>query len=189
MLQLGTDHPILDAAETCFARHGVRRTAIEDIAAEAGVSRITVYRQIGSRDEIVLRTLLRVTERFLERIRPRLLACPDLPAALTELVMSTVRAARRDDVLLLYASEEQGATGRAIPGAAAPLFALFGETVALLASQLPGDLRDDTSTGEAGEWVLRIVVSLLTLPAPRTPTGTDSARLVRDLLTSGVIAS
>lgn len=186
VLDLDTDHPILDAAETCFGRHGVRRTTIEDIAAEAGVSRITVYRQVGSREEIVLRTLLRVTDRFLCRARPNLLACSDLAEALTQLVMTTLRAARRNDVLLLYASEEERAIGRPIPGAAVPLFALFGETVEQLEAELPGSIRAGLSPEQTGEWVLRIVISLLTIAPPARQSRSETVDFVRALITGGL---
>jgi len=186
VLQLDTDHPILDAAAVCFGRRGVRRTTIEDIAAEAGVSRITVYRQIGNRDEIVLRALLGVTDRFLQRAQPRLLACADLAEALTQLVMETLRAARRDDVLLLFASEEQGAAGRPISGAPAPLFALYGETVALLERELPGTLRPGTTPEEAGEWILRLTLSLLTIAPPAHRSRAETTRFVRRFITGGL---
>jgi AcrR family transcriptional regulator len=42
---------ILDAAYACFARNGLRRTTIDDIAREAGVSRPTVYRYVANKDE------------------------------------------------------------------------------------------------------------------------------------------
>lgn len=38
----------LDAAAQCFARHGLSHTSIPDIARELGVSKATVYRQVGS---------------------------------------------------------------------------------------------------------------------------------------------
>lgn len=44
---------ILDAARRQFERLGVKKTTIGDIAREAGVDRGTVYRRIGSRDELV----------------------------------------------------------------------------------------------------------------------------------------
>ena len=186
MSQHTSDHPILDAAEICFGRHGVRRTTIDDIAAEAGVSRITVYRQIGNRDEIVLQALLRVTDRFLVRVRPQLLGCQDLSEALTELVLATVAAARHGDLLLLYASADQGATGRPIPGAPAPLFALYTDTVALLDTRLPGCLRARTTPAEAGEWVLRVALSLLTIPPPIPRSHIETATYVRQALASGL---
>jgi len=44
---------ILDAALLRFGEFGVKKTTIEDIARQAGVDRVTVYRRIGSRDDVV----------------------------------------------------------------------------------------------------------------------------------------
>ncbi|MEV0762388.1 helix-turn-helix domain-containing protein [Nocardia sp. NPDC050435] len=44
---------ILDAALVQFGQVGVKKTTIEDIARRAGVDRVTVYRRIGSRDDVV----------------------------------------------------------------------------------------------------------------------------------------
>ncbi|ONM46472.1 TetR/AcrR family transcriptional regulator [Nocardia donostiensis] len=44
---------ILDAALVRFGEFGVKKTTIEDIARQAGVDRVTVYRRIGSRDDVV----------------------------------------------------------------------------------------------------------------------------------------
>jgi AcrR family transcriptional regulator len=40
--------PFLDATSRCFARYGVRRTSVQDVAQELGVNRTTVYRQVGN---------------------------------------------------------------------------------------------------------------------------------------------
>ena len=44
---------ILDAALAEFARHGVRKVALDDVARRAGVSRMTIYRRFANRDELV----------------------------------------------------------------------------------------------------------------------------------------
>ncbi|MFJ2667557.1 TetR/AcrR family transcriptional regulator [Nocardia fluminea] len=44
---------ILDAALLQFEQFGVKKTTIEDIARRAGVDRVTVYRRLGSRDDVV----------------------------------------------------------------------------------------------------------------------------------------
>lgn len=54
----GLDH-ILDATREAVILHGVRRTTVQDIAARAGISRMTFYRQLGSVDHAVLQTLTR----------------------------------------------------------------------------------------------------------------------------------
>ncbi|MFF0487535.1 TetR/AcrR family transcriptional regulator [Nocardia sp. NPDC004068] len=44
---------ILDAALSRFQEVGVKKTTIEDVARHAGVDRVTVYRRLGSRDDLV----------------------------------------------------------------------------------------------------------------------------------------
>ncbi|MFE3445818.1 TetR/AcrR family transcriptional regulator [Nocardia sp. NPDC059180] len=50
---------ILDAALEQFGQLGFKKTTIEDIARKAGVDRVTVYRRIGSRDDVVRAVTLR----------------------------------------------------------------------------------------------------------------------------------
>ena len=45
---------ILAAAETIFARYGFRKTTVDDIAKEAGLSRATVYLYFASKEEIAV---------------------------------------------------------------------------------------------------------------------------------------
>jgi AcrR family transcriptional regulator len=182
-----TDDIIIDAAEDCFMTVGVRGTTVEDIAAAAGVSRITVYRRIGNRDRIVLSVLLRIVDRYLIRLRPRLLAQPTLADAIVVLIRSTVRAARRDDLSLLFASEERGATGAPIPGAMAPLAGRFGDLIALVASQLGDELRPGVSSMDAGEWVLRVIVSLATTEPAHHRTQEDTDAWVRRIILPGLV--
>lgn len=183
-----TDAVILDAAEDCFSLVGVRGTTIEDIAAAAGVSRITVYRRIGNRDQVVLSVLLRIVDRYLARLHPRLIAQPDLASAIALLIRNTVAAARRDDLSLLFASEERGATGAPIPGAMPPLAERFGAAIEGAAEHLPGELAADVTPLDAGEWVLRIIVSLATTEPARARTGAESDRLVRRFVLPGLLA-
>lgn len=175
---------ILDAAESCYHRLGITRTTVEDIATTAGVSRITVYRRVGTRDEVILATLLRVTERFLASVRRQLLETSWLGDALVTLVVETVRAARRDDLQLLYASEFHRVSGHPIPNAAPSLFALFATTVDEVAQVHEGELAPGVDSDLAGEWVLRTILSLLSMP-PTDPT-VDVATAVRTVLVPGL---
>ena len=43
---------ILEAAQRCFWRHGVRRTSIDDVAREAGVAKGTVYLHFESKEDL-----------------------------------------------------------------------------------------------------------------------------------------
>ncbi|MFF2146594.1 TetR/AcrR family transcriptional regulator [Kitasatospora sp. NPDC058190] len=56
---------VLDAAYRCFARNGYRRTTISDIVEEAGMSRPTVYKYVGNKDEAVVKVVESLLERSL----------------------------------------------------------------------------------------------------------------------------
>ncbi|MCW2785585.1 MAG: TetR/AcrR family transcriptional regulator [Marmoricola sp.] len=59
---------LLDAARAQFVQTGVRRTSGDDIARRAGVNRATLYRRVGTKDEVVRQTYLRETQRVLATI-------------------------------------------------------------------------------------------------------------------------
>lgn len=69
---------LLDAAVEQLVLTGVRRTSADDIARRAGVNRATLYRRVGTKDEIVHQAFLRETVRSLARIEA---AIGKVPAA------------------------------------------------------------------------------------------------------------
>ncbi|UFS97777.1 TetR/AcrR family transcriptional regulator [Nocardia huaxiensis] len=73
---------ILDAALAQFAKVGVKKTTIEDVARQAGVDRVTVYRRVGSRDDLVQA----VIRREVARLMTELAAMPDRHETLEGLV-------------------------------------------------------------------------------------------------------
>ncbi|RLE22020.1 MAG: TetR/AcrR family transcriptional regulator [Actinobacteria bacterium] len=189
---IDVDDAILDAAEECFSQNAVADTTIEDIAAQAGVSRVTVYRRIGSRDELIVLVLLRITDRFLAILRPRLLAEPSADDALVLLVRETIRAVRRDDLRLLFSSAGRGAVGAPIEGALVSLSHRFGRIVGLIADQFPSQLRPDIDQNECGEWILRIIVSWVTFERADRPrsaeTDDETERWIRTFVLPGILA-
>jgi AcrR family transcriptional regulator len=58
--------PFLDAAATCFARLGVSHTSIPDVARELGVNRNTVYRRVGTVEDLQRLLLTRDAHRFID---------------------------------------------------------------------------------------------------------------------------
>lgn len=59
---------ILDAAQQVFSEIGVRRATVGDIARKAGVDRVTVYRRIGAKDDLVNAVVALDAARTFERI-------------------------------------------------------------------------------------------------------------------------
>lgn len=97
---------LLDAARTQFLRTGVRRTSGDDIAREAGVNRATLYRRVGTKDEIVRRTYLHETERVLAVIEKATGPVPDPgtpgfdPVAYVERFFTVTITGLRENALL-----------------------------------------------------------------------------------------
>jgi AcrR family transcriptional regulator len=60
---------ILDAALVQFQRLGVKKTTIEDVARQAEVDRVTVYRRIGSREDLVRAVTAREVQGVLTELR------------------------------------------------------------------------------------------------------------------------
>lgn len=74
---------ILDAAYTCFTRHGVRRTTMDDIAREAGMSRPGVYQYVRNKEDAFRRLAARLLDSALARARSAIQAPGGLPERLT----------------------------------------------------------------------------------------------------------
>ncbi len=77
---------ILDAAEKLFLKNGLEKTRMIDIAAEAGITKMTLYRYFPNRDIIAVE----IHKRMLSRIVA--LIPPDESAALPEIVRNLVRS-------------------------------------------------------------------------------------------------
>ncbi len=59
---------ILDAALLLFADIGIQRATIGDVASRAGVNRVTVYRRIGSKDDVIEAVVAREATRLFTEI-------------------------------------------------------------------------------------------------------------------------
>ncbi|MFG3042523.1 TetR/AcrR family transcriptional regulator [Streptomyces sp. NPDC048330] len=60
---------ILAAAYTCFTHHGVRRTTMDDIAREAGMSRPAVYHYVRNKEDAFRRLVERLLTDTLDQAR------------------------------------------------------------------------------------------------------------------------
>src|SRR5436309_8620440 len=59
---------ILDAAERLLGRYGYRKMTVDDIAAEAGIGKGTVYLSFPSKEEVVLGTVDRIVDAVCEEM-------------------------------------------------------------------------------------------------------------------------
>lgn len=181
---------LLDAAEACFGRFGISKTTVEDIAKEASVSRATVYRYFSGRDAVVSGVLLRETERYLERVRPRVESQPDLGGAILEFVEVTLRAAVRDETIgLLFTSDDGLNSVGIIEGASVALFELISEFLRPIFASRADEHHPGLPIEDASEWILRTILSLLTVKGPKRRSGDGLDTYLRRFLLPAILRS
>ena len=158
---------ILDGAEACIAREGYSRVTMETVAAEAKISRATLYRYFSNRDEVFSGVVIRSTARYLDRVRFRVESQPDLGSAIVEYVRLSLVAAERDPMIaaLFTGGESQGAGGVIAESSMATEF--FRPLFTMHAAQV----RPETRVEDAGEWITRVVLSLVSVAGPKRRSG------------------
>ncbi len=93
---------LLDAAAALIAGEGWAAVTMGKLAADVGVSRQTVYNELGSKAELAEALLLRETERFAERVGEVVAAHPGHPVdGVTAAFRQTLEAARVNPLLLI----------------------------------------------------------------------------------------
>ncbi len=112
--------------------------------------------------------ILRAAERYLERVRGRIAGQADLGTAVLEFVEVTIRAAARDEMIgLLFGSDDHLAGVGLAEGTSVALFELVTEFLRPVFAVHWDDLRPGLSVDDAAEWILRTILSLLTVRGPR----------------------
>lgn len=161
---------LLDAAAGVFATKGVTGTRLADVARAAGCARGTVYRYFPDRDALrrafVEREATRVGLAVAERLASEHDADPGV--RLVEAIVVAVELVRNDPVLAEWFDLSAAATA----GNVAARTPVIADLVRAFLHRLFGDahdlgiLRREIDHELAVDWVIRIVLSLLTQPVP-----------------------
>src|ERR1700688_4960647 len=80
---------ILAAAERCIDRHGIRKTTMDDVACEVGLSRPSVYRYFADRDDLLIELITRHARALLDRARKSVSRQSGLPDQIVERILYT----------------------------------------------------------------------------------------------------
>jgi AcrR family transcriptional regulator len=84
---------LIDAAERCYARLGVRAATMADIAEEAGISRRTLYRSFSSHEDILGAVMRRAIQRFWDQFNATHGHLDDFCDILVEALIYTIKFA------------------------------------------------------------------------------------------------
>lgn len=190
MAAVKTDERIIDAAVACFARKGVPGTTLEDVAAEAGVSRMTVYRHFRSRDGLMVEVLSTTWQRLAVDLLGRLAPIEDFGEQV-ETALAFIMIAFRTDPGLAWVIR-----GESIEAAAhgedpsIPHVRTIAETVRpfFASAQERGLLREGVDLDELMVFVMRVALSMMTVPGFDTDDEKTARRFVHNFVLPGVLA-
>lgn len=165
-----TREKLLAAAADVIHADGWAAVTMGKLAAQVGVSRQTVYNELGSKAELAKALMLRETDRFVERVDADVAAHPDHPVdGVTAAFRHTLEAARanplleialggaqggRDDFLPLLTSQPEAVLGRAVDAVAA-----------VFARAYPGVRLTPSEWAVAVEAFMRLLLSHLVQPS------------------------
>ncbi len=168
-----TVRAILDATREQIRRFGLRRLTMDDVAEAAGVGRATVYRRVGSRDEVIEAVILRELRSFIAEVDRTLEGLPT-ERWVVEGFAATLAAARENPLLQRLLTIEQDVALPYLTVRAAPGIAVAREFLArrIRAAQSAGEA-PDFDPEPVAELLVRLCQSLLLTPDGRIPSGDD----------------
>lgn len=163
-----TPDPILDAALDVFADIGVRRATVDDIAKRAGVGRVTVYRRIGGRNEVLSAVLIREASRLFSDVRAAAEAADTYADRVVTAFATTVTTVRGNPVWNRLIELE--------PASVLEQLTLNGTYILSAAVEATADILrtsdttlDDDELASRAEILVRITHSILLTPQVRVP--------------------
>lgn len=154
---------ILDAALETFANLGIRKTTIEDIARAAQVDRVTVYRRLGTKSDLISAVLAREAQRVFDGAAATADKAHDIEERVALVFTALVRDLRGHALFNKMMSLEPDSTFPKVTSGAASLLqmAVHYATSTLLEDLEPQD-PDDLSARV--EIVARLIHSLFLTP-------------------------
>jgi AcrR family transcriptional regulator len=164
-VQRSTRERVLDAAEACLRRDGIRRTSALQVAAEAGVSRAWLYRLFPDKATLLSAALIRRDETFWADAQHQVDEADGFAAKVAAAVMLS-RAAPLGPLATELRDRE--------PDAFAEVIGTYVEDLIpgmswfwrneLEKGVASGELSADLDLEAAAEWVMRLVASLVSVP-------------------------
>lgn len=156
---------ILDAAYDQLLTFGLRRTSLEDVAKRAGVARITLYRHVGGRDELIGAVLRREAARVFAQVDAAVAPLDDDVDRLVEGFTVLLRIARSHPLLQRMLSTEADLVVPSLTTSGAAVIAFGREylTGHLLAARPAVRLSPDDARAVA-EVLVRLTLSFLLTP-------------------------
>lgn len=158
--------PYLDAAARCLARYGFRRTSVQDIAQELGVNRTTVYRQIGTIEQVALLLTVRDGSRVIASL-PERISWPIGPRSVVEMITAVVAESRAHPVLAKILADERELAGAFFATEGPALLEMATRAlVPLVTLAVDGGAIARRDPVVLTQWLVRMTLSLIFVDPP-----------------------
>ena len=166
---------IIDAALQQFEEVGIRRTTIEDIARRAGVERVTVYRRVGSKDDVVAAVVGREAQRAFQSLAEAATAGNSFDDRIATVFTTILRHLLNHTLAnRLISLEPESALPRLTTDGSGVLAAAVFATVEMLNTAVQDGLLDAADDFDTrAEVIVRIVHSFMMTPRVHADLTTD----------------
>ena len=154
---------VLDAAKRCCDRWGIAKVTVDDIAAESGVSRATLYRLFpGGRDVLYEALRVRETEEFMATLTEHVTGAATFEEVVVRGVVGATRMLQTDEHMKLMLASEPGevVTDLTVDG----LPRIFRVATVFLTPFFAPYIGREQSARLA-EWLARVVISYFLAPS------------------------
>lgn len=177
---------ILQAASDLFARRGVQRPTMEEVARAAGYSRITVYRRFAAKDALIEEVIRWEFRQYFQQFTEDVKAAATVEERVVVGFVSSLKSMRANSVI--------GGILAADPSMAVPsVIGEHGSTLGIVSRFLAGRLRHEQEAGQVdpnldvdlvAEMMARISASFLVTPSRVVDLDDDAqlAEIARDFL-------
>jgi AcrR family transcriptional regulator len=155
--------PFLDAAAECFARFGIQRTSVQDVAQLMRVNRTTVYRQVGNVESMVRLLAARDLHRVLSDL-PNHFGADDGPDALIALLAAIIEFARAHPVVAKVLADEPQLIGLLLEDYPEAMARLADAVTPLLRAAMESGRLARRDPGVLAEWIARVGVTMILAP-------------------------
>lgn len=178
-----TELRVLDATKACCERWGIAKVTVDDIAAEAGVSRATLYRMFpGGKDVLFEALRVKELEDFFTELREHIEGVDELEELLVRTVVYATASLRADDHLAIMLASEPGDTLSNLTVQGLPR--IIRVATLLLSGKVEAFL-DRASAQRLVDLLARLVISYFLAPSDHVDLGDEAS--ARAFITTHVL--
>ncbi len=182
---------LLDAARGLLCQRPWAQITMAEIASRAGVSRQTLYNELGGRDQFAQAFVLREAERFIETVEAAIERHLDDPAAALQAALHAFLSSASEDPLIAMLLEDDG-TGGMLPlltTRSGPVLDWARQRIADAIGSGWADVAERDATLLA-ETIVRLAISYVTVPigSPKQAVQ-DAVRLLQPFIERAILAT